>query len=74
MEWIGDPPFQKLCIIHTVDGGEYKARLIKLNKYAGKKILWRREDDVPKKQRFIQRDEVVGWEEVEKDGTNNYNG
>lgn len=64
MEWIGNPPYQKLCLIHTADGNEYKARLIKLNKYAGKKILWRREDDVPKKQRYLKPSEVVGWDMI----------
>lgn len=64
MEWIGHPPYQSLCLIKTKDGAEYKARLIKLNKYAGKQELWRREDDVPKKQKYIKAKDVVLWQEI----------
>lgn len=65
MEWIGRPPYGKLCQIKTKDGGEYRAKLIKLNKYCGKQELWRREDEVPKKERYIKPKDVIGWEEQE---------
>lgn len=57
-------PYQRECIITLRDGTEYKAKLIKLNKYAGKQELWRREDDVPKKQRYIKPREVTEWREL----------
>ena len=70
MEWIGRPPYGRLCLIRTADGGEYKAKLIKLNKYCGKQELWRREDAVPKKERYIKVKDVVMWEEQdEEDGS-----
>lgn len=57
--------FNTVYLIKTADGHEYKARLIKLNKYCGKQELWRREDDVPHKQRYLRPDEVVGVKEQE---------
>lgn len=51
--------FNTVYMIRTADGHEYKARLIKLNKYCGKLIRWRREGDVPHKQRYLRPDEVV---------------
>lgn len=68
MEWLGHPPFGKLCLIWTVDGGVYKAKMIKLNRYAGKRELWRREDDVPKKERYINVKDVIMWEEQDEEG------
>ena len=68
MEWLGHPPFGKLCLIKTVDGGEYKAKMIKLNGYAGKRELWRREDDVPRKERYINVNDVTMWEEQDEEG------
>jgi len=63
MEWIGRPPYGRLCLIRTADGGEYRAKFIKLNKYCGKQELWRREDAVPKKERYIKTTAVVMWAE-----------
>lgn len=57
-------PYQRLCLIRTTDGAEYKAKLIKLNKYAGKQELWRREDDVPKREKYIKPRDVVMWQEI----------
>ena len=51
--------FNTLYEIRTRDGQTYKAKLIKLNKYAGNLERWRREDAVPKKQRYLRPDEVV---------------
>lgn len=58
------PPFNKVCRIRTKDGEEYEATYIRLNQYAGKLERWRREDDVPRKQRYIRPAEVVGWKEA----------
>ena len=49
--------FNTVYLIRTADGHEYKAKLIKTNKYSGKLIRWRREDDVP--HRYLRPDEVV---------------
>lgn len=57
-------PYQTLCLIRTTDGSEYKAKLIKLNRYAGKQELWRREDDVPKREKYIKPRDVVMWQEI----------
>jgi len=57
------PPFNKVCRIRTKDGGEYEATYIRMNKYAGKLERWRREGDVPRKERYIKPAEVVGWKE-----------
>lgn len=51
--------FNTVYLIKTKDGQEYEAKLIKLNKYCGKLIRWRREGDVPHKQRYLRPDEVV---------------
>ena len=51
--------YHTLYTIKTKDGHEYRARLIKLNKYCGKQELWRREDDVPKKERYIKVSDVI---------------
>ena len=53
--------YQVLCVIKTKDGHEYKAKLIKLNKYCGKLERWRVGGDVPRKQRYIDPDEVVSY-------------
>lgn len=71
------PPFNRICRIRTKDGGEYEAKYIKLNRYAGKLERWRREGDVPRKERYIRPAEVVGWEEegtAEHITVNNSNG
>ena len=68
MEWIGKPKYHKPCRIWTVSGDEYEATLIHLNpRYhtkAGELDVWRREDSVPKKQRYIQLKDVTVWEEI----------
>ncbi|MBR0085665.1 MAG: hypothetical protein IJL97_03850 [Lachnospiraceae bacterium] len=63
MEWIGRPPYGTLCQIQTKDG-TYKAKLIRTNKYSGKKDVWRREDEVPRKQRYIKPRDVIVWEQL----------
>ena len=61
------PPFGKVCRIWTKDGGEYEAKLIHLNPRYHRKAedldVWRREGDIPRKQRYIRPAEVVGWKE-----------
>lgn len=59
------PPYQTICLIRTKDGKTYRAELIRLNKYAGNLERWRREDDVPRKQRYIQPKDVESWEAIE---------
>ena len=44
--------------IRLRDGTEVIAMFLKLNKYCGKKEVWKRLDDVPKKQKYIDPGEV----------------
>lgn len=46
--------------IRLRDGTECEAVLLKLNKYCGKREIWKRLDDVPRKQRYIDPEEVEG--------------
>ena len=41
------------------DGTEVMAMLLKLNKYNGGIEVWKRLDNVPRKKRYVPRDEVV---------------
>ena len=41
------------------DGTECPAMLIKLNKHCGKLERWKRLDDVPRKERYIEPERVV---------------
>ena len=63
VEWIGQPPYGTVCDITTKDG-TYRATLIRTNKYSGKQDVWRREDDVPRKKRYIKPRDVLVWEEL----------
>lgn len=56
--------FNTLYEIRTRDGQTYKAKLIKLNKYAGKQTLWRREGEVPHKQRYLKPGDIVSAQEI----------
>lgn len=56
--------FNTLYLIKTRDGHEYEAKLIKTNKFSGKLIRWRREGDVPRKQRYLRPEEVVECQEI----------
>lgn len=55
--------YQTVYTIKTKDGHEYKAKLIHLNPRYCRKAkcldVWRREDDVPKKERYIKSDDVI---------------
>ena len=61
------PPYQKIVTIFTKDGQEYKAALYHLNPQYHRKAKqldrWRRIDDVPKKERWIDVEDVVSWKE-----------
>lgn len=50
--------YQKPYTIRLKSGAKVTAMLLKLNKYCGKKEVWKRLDDVPKSQRYIEKDEV----------------
>lgn len=54
--------YQKETMIRLKDGTVCPAMLLKLNKYCGKMEVWKRLDDVPRKQRYIKPEdaEVVG--------------
>ena len=54
--------YQKRVTIRLKDGSTVPAMLLKLNQYCGKREVWKRLDDVPRKQRYVRlRDaEVVG--------------
>lgn len=68
MEWIGRPPYNRECVIRTEDGAEYRAKLIRLNPRYHTRVkdldVWRREGDIPKKERYIQPGKVIGWTEL----------
>ena len=51
--------FQKPYQIQLKDGTECMAMLLQLNEHKGKIQVWRRLDDVPRKQRYIDLDQVV---------------
>ena len=53
------PNYQTPYWITLKDGTECLAMLIRLNKYCGKKDVWKRLDDVPRKQRYISPKEVI---------------
>ena len=63
---MNQPPHQKPCLIRLQDGTEYIATLQHLNPryhtYVKELDRWRRVDEVPKKQRWIDCDKVVYWE------------
>lgn len=46
--------YQKPTMIRLKDGKEVPAMLLKLNQYCGKIEVWKRLDDVPRKQRYIR--------------------
>ena len=60
--------YQKLCIIRTKGGHEYKAKLIHLNPRYCRKAdnldVWRREGDLPKKERYIKPKDVKEWKAI----------
>lgn len=68
MEGNNRPPYQRPCRITTADGGEYEAKLIHLNPryhtHAMDPDLWRREGDIPRRDRYISPDKVTKWEEI----------
>ena len=51
--------YQTEYMIVLQDGTECPAMLIKLNKYCGNKEVWKRLDDVPRKERYVERNRVV---------------
>ena len=50
--------YQKPYTIRLKNGAKVTAMLLRLNKYCGKKEVWKRLDDVPKKQRYIDPKDV----------------
>ena len=50
--------YQKPYTIRLKSGVKVTAILLRLNKYCGKKEVWKRLDDVPKKQRYIDPKDV----------------
>ena len=53
------PKYQTPYEIWLKDGTKCTAMLIKLNKYCGNREVWKRLDDVPKKQRYISTKDVI---------------
>lgn len=52
--------YQKPYMIRLKSGVIVTAILLRLNKYCGKREVWKRLDDVPKKQRYIDPKDVEG--------------
>ena len=50
--------YQKPYTIRLKSGVIVTAILLRLNKYCGKKEVWKRLGDVPRKQRYIDLEEV----------------
>lgn len=50
--------YQKPYTIRLKSGEIVTAILLRLNKYCGKKEVWKRLDDVPKKQKYIDPKDV----------------
>ena len=50
--------YQKVKMVRLKDGTIVPAMLLKLNKYCGKAEVWKRLDDVPRKQRYIKPEDV----------------
>lgn len=61
-EYIGHPPCNRQCEVHTVDGNIYRAVWVdRINKYVNCN-RWRRTDSgLTKKERFIDDDQVIEW-------------
>lgn len=51
--------YQTPYMVRLRDGTECMAMLLRLNKYSGHVTVWKRLDDVPKKKKYIPRDEVI---------------
>jgi hypothetical protein len=55
--------------VDTFDGRTYEAKMIHLNPQYHRKAesldVWRREGDVPRKQRYVQPKDVESWEAIE---------
>lgn len=51
--------YQVPYLIRLKDGTEVMAMLLKLNKHCGKKVIWKRLDNVPRKKRYIEPNKVV---------------
>lgn len=58
--------YQVPYLIRLRDGTEVMAMLLKLNKHCGEKVVWKRLDNVPRKKRYVETEDVVAiaaWKE-----------
>lgn len=64
MNWRANSPathlsYQTPYMVRLKDGTECEAMRLKLNKHCGKREVWKRLDDVPRKQRYVEPEDVT---------------
>ena len=58
--------YQVPYMVRLKDGAECLAMLIKLNKHCGELERWKRLDNVPRKKRYVDKEDVIAiavWKE-----------
>ena len=58
--------YQTPYMVRLKDGTECMAMLLKLNSHCGKKEVWKRLDNVPRKKRYVDKEDVIAiavWKE-----------
>ena len=51
--------YQVPYMVRLKDGTECMAMLLKLNKHCNEVAVWKRLDDVPRKKRYVPKEDVV---------------